>query len=364
MPNQIERDVYVLSERIKNPIEYVRATNTIPIIFHFRDYTIPSGATAEVFVQKPSGLAVYNTAAISGNDVIVDVTTQMFVELGISEMQVQLTNQEDNLVTFSIPVKVRPNYTEGDATESQNESSLIHEIQGAIDEAETATTEANQAAQAANEAAEAVEGAVGGVINDDQVSEYTTYSSQKLGNFSQLLTTAKNTFVAAINELVLKIGDLKELATTEKTDIVSAINEIEGDKLDKENIANNLTTTQEGYALDARQGKALDDKVTQLNSALVVTGFHNIGATSLADAVFKAHSQLLSDGKSINAMVSYVSSDASSNIHIIGSRLYANRGRYIACNRTNDDVYIFRITTESAMVYYKIQTQANGYTYP
>lgn len=32
--------------------------------------------------------------------------------------------------------------------------------------------------------------------------------------------------------------------------------------------ANNLTTTASGYALDARQGKALDDKVTQLNSAL------------------------------------------------------------------------------------------------
>ena len=31
--------------------------------------------------------------------------------------------------------------------------------------------------------------------------------------------------------------------------------------------ANNLTTTASGYALDARQGKALDDKVTQLNSA-------------------------------------------------------------------------------------------------
>lgn len=33
-------------------------------------------------------------------------------------------------------------------------------------------------------------------------------------------------------------------------------------------MANNLATTQEGYALDARQGKALDDKVAQLNSAL------------------------------------------------------------------------------------------------
>ena len=34
--------------------------------------------------------------------------------------------------------------------------------------------------------------------------------------------------------------------------------------------ANNLTTTASGYALDARQGKALDDKVTQLNSALAL----------------------------------------------------------------------------------------------
>ena len=34
--------------------------------------------------------------------------------------------------------------------------------------------------------------------------------------------------------------------------------------------ANNLTTTESGYALDARQGKALNDKVTQLNSALAI----------------------------------------------------------------------------------------------
>lgn len=32
-------------------------------------------------------------------------------------------------------------------------------------------------------------------------------------------------------------------------------------KLDKANVVNNLTTTAEGYALDARQGKALNDKL-------------------------------------------------------------------------------------------------------
>lgn len=268
MPNQINRDIYVLSSKVKDPIDYVRLTNDIPIVFTFRDYDIPSGSTAHVYVQKPSGKAVYDTAKISGNVVTVTVTDQMFAELGVSDLQIRITQGDEKLVSFSQPVRVHPNYTEGDAQQSQNDGGFFDDAEQAVENANTAAENANSAADAANAAAEAVEGAVSGVINDNQVSESTTYSSQKLGNFSQLLTTAKNTFVAAINELVLKIGDLKELATTEKTDIVSAINEIEGDKLDKENIANNLTTTQEGYALDARQGKILDDKITQTNSDL------------------------------------------------------------------------------------------------
>lgn len=35
-----------------------------------------------------------------------------------------------------------------------------------------------------------------------------------------------------------------------------------GEKLDKDKIADNLTTTETGYVLDARQGKQLDDKIT------------------------------------------------------------------------------------------------------
>lgn len=264
MPNQINRDIYVLSSKVKDPIDYVRLTNDIPIVFTFRDYDIPPGSAAQVYVQKPSGKAVYDKATISGNVVTVTVRDQMFVELGVSNLQIRITQGGEKLVSFSQPVRVHPNYTEGDAQQSQNAGGFFDDAEQAVENANTAAENANSAADAANAAAEAVEGAVSVVINDNQVSEYTTYSSQKLGNFSQLLTTAKNTFVAAINELVLKIGDLKELATTKKTDIVSAINEIEGDKLDKENIANNLTTTQEGKALDARQGKVLDKKIDDL----------------------------------------------------------------------------------------------------
>lgn len=39
-------------------------------------------------------------------------------------------------------------------------------------------------------------------------------------------------------------------------------------KLAKANVVNNLLTTQAGYALDARQGKALDEKISDLNGKL------------------------------------------------------------------------------------------------
>lgn len=285
MPNQINRDIYVLSSKVKDPIDYVRLTNDIPIVFTFRDYDIPPGSTAQVYVQKPSGKAVYDKATISGNVVTVTVRDQMFAELGVSDLQIRITQGDEKLVSFSQPVRVHPNYTDGDAEQSKNAGGFFDDAEQAVENANAAAESANSAADVANAAAEAVGGAVSGVVNDNQVSEYTTYSSQKLGNFSQLLTTAKNTFIAAINELVFKIGDLKELATTEKTDIVSAINEIEGDKLDKENIANNLTTTQEGYALDARQGKVLDGKIAKkLAKADVVNGLTETAAGKALDA--------------------------------------------------------------------------------
>ena len=65
----------------------------------------------------------------------------------------------------------------------------------------------------------------------------------------------------------------KELAATNKeiTDKVTEINNkitelngLLGGKLDVSKIANNLVTTEEGYALDARMGKVLNDSVNNV----------------------------------------------------------------------------------------------------
>ena len=146
--NVIRREAYVLEDKLKDKIDYVRGTNAVPIYFEFRDYDIPEGASAKVFVMKPSGKAVYNICTIFGQEVRVEVTSQMFIEEGMNLMQVQITKDDQSLVTYMQPVQVHKNFTEGDATESKNEAGWIEQyIQGMIEATEKAEEAAEKAEQ-------------------------------------------------------------------------------------------------------------------------------------------------------------------------------------------------------------------------
>lgn len=188
MENRIERDVYVLQERVRNPIEYVRLTNALPIVFVFRDYDIPASATADVFVMLPDGTGTETAGTISENTVTVDVQKTMFSVLGWAVMQVKISSGEDDLVTFKQPVYVKENITEGDYPPSQNTGGFFDEAQEALDgvkeasekaseavesaqaavenanqavsDAQTAVNNANEAADAANEAAQGIDAKV------------------------------------------------------------------------------------------------------------------------------------------------------------------------------------------------------------
>ena len=154
MANQINRDVYVLSDKVKEHIDYVRFTNALPIVFTFRDYNILQGSVATAFCTKPSGKAVYTDATISGNTVTITVTDQMFIELGRTVLQVKIENGSSTLVTFGWPVDVHENSTEGDIPPSQNTGGFFEEAKEILEDAETAVNAANSAAQSANDAAQ------------------------------------------------------------------------------------------------------------------------------------------------------------------------------------------------------------------
>lgn len=244
-------------------VDYVQGTNTIPIVFDIVDYNIPAGATANIYIKKPSGAQIYNSCSISGNEITVNPTTQMFAEAGKQFGQLQILNSEKILESFLILFNVEKSIVDDTAIESSDEFTALEDalnsIDDAVTEAENAVSAANQAvsdaqtaiknantaisgantaassansaaesatnaasaantaaegantaaqnanekASAANSAAEAANNAVdaieealqGTVINDNSVSNLTTYSSQKIeGEFDD------------VNEVIYEIG--------------------------------------------------------------------------------------------------------------------------------------------------------------
>lgn len=202
----------------------MRGTDLIPIVMRFCDFTIPSGATARIFVGKPDGNAVYTSATIEGNTVTIDVTEQMFVTLGLALMQISIMNGGEELVTFAQPVMVEPNLKAGDFPESSSDITFLDDaIEQANEAVETATTAAQNAATAVQNANTAISNA------NDAIADVNAAVASMNANFANLaqvatinaLQTTAKTVVGAINELnskrMLKItgvfasGDIKDL---------------------------------------------------------------------------------------------------------------------------------------------------------
>lgn len=154
----IQKYIYIKNKDVRTRIEYVQGTNTIPIVLSAVDWDIPDGSEARIYVRKPSGKEVYNTAAISGNDITIQPTTQMFAEFGRQLGQVQIVNGDDIAATFLLEFDVEKNLAfESSAVESSDEygvlDELIRQAQSAISDTQAATAQANAATSAANNAA-------------------------------------------------------------------------------------------------------------------------------------------------------------------------------------------------------------------
>lgn len=147
---EIRRDIYVLRDRIKDPIEYVQGADRIKIIFSLRDYEIPAGAVVRVYLEKPSGKIVYNKLAnaIQGNEITIKPTKQMTAEAGITNLQIELLAEGESLITFVYPIKIKKSLFK---INSENGSNFIDEImakvQAAIDYIENLGKKLIEAAQ-------------------------------------------------------------------------------------------------------------------------------------------------------------------------------------------------------------------------
>lgn len=130
MKVQKKIDIYLVKKRNTRPIEIVQADTGIQIEFTVKDFEIPTGTTATLFVQKPSGKFVYQETGITvaGNVITIDLENQAIIEKGNVPYQVELKNGTDEITTFEGLMMVDRSLKDADATESKTVIRAFEEL--------------------------------------------------------------------------------------------------------------------------------------------------------------------------------------------------------------------------------------------
>lgn len=215
--------------RLELPIKIptVQSDTGRRIIFVMTDLDIPDGGTAQIYAKKPSGAEIYNNCTVGNlptgaSTVTVQLTSAMLEEAGDFMAQIQVVSGNDVVTSFVFTISNAKNLVNDSAAEGSNEYNALVE----------ATQEALDAAQEALDAAAQV-----GDISSKTVTFQQAAQRANIQN--------GDTLAVAFGKLARYCADLKEAAY--------------------QDTANNLTTTEEGKVLDARQGKELKDQIGDLN---------------------------------------------------------------------------------------------------
>ena len=78
----------------------------------------------------------------------------------------------------------------------------------------------------------------------------------------------------------------------------------------------------------------------------------------MTEAVEWVHASLLKSKASCNVIIGIAAGGISDSAHIIGSRMYESRGRYLGTMRTSDDWYSFRVKDNDTFVFKLQKTDA------
>lgn len=153
----VKSTINIAGQTVPQIIPVVQGDTGRSILFTLADFTIPQGATATYYIQKPSGEAVYNAATVDGNTVLVELTAQSIIEHGDNYGQVRIENDGEIVTSFDFILLVKP-FRGIDAVESTTEMNIfdkaVEQAEEAIDEAKVEALEEIAAAGSGNIAEE------------------------------------------------------------------------------------------------------------------------------------------------------------------------------------------------------------------
>ena len=116
--------IHIESQATPPIIPVVQGDTGRSILFTIADFTIPTGATATYYIQKPSGNAVYNNAVIEGNTITANLTAQSIAEIGDNYGQVRIAKDGEVVTSFDFILLVKE-FRGIDATESITEMNIF-----------------------------------------------------------------------------------------------------------------------------------------------------------------------------------------------------------------------------------------------
>lgn len=188
--------------------------------------------SVNIYVKKPDGTEIYNSCSIVDGKVKAMFTTQM-VAVVTSELPIELqiiSQSEDNqpqiLSTPIAYINVMPTNIDSSAIESTNEFTAL----------ETALAQANSLLQ-------------------NLASQDIDFET---ADFRQNIVSGES-LATMFGKIAKYLGDLQSAAYNQ--------------------LANNLTTTNQGYVLDARQGKILQDQLDNIVTGSAEAVAINSGGT-------------------------------------------------------------------------------------
>ena len=174
--------------------------------------------------------------------------------------------------------------TAGSAAQTATEaaSAASASAEAASGSAETASSAAQTATAAQSAASTSAEAAAGSAETASSAAQTATQKASEASSSASEAASDANEVKELIKGLggfdgkassVSAVDPLGLLGTENATSTVQALIDVIADKvlnqlLSRSNVVNNALTTEEGYALDARMGKSLQDQITAQNSNL------------------------------------------------------------------------------------------------
>ena len=147
----IYKEIYFGRKQEKTRVDVTQNSNAQTLVFRSMDWDIPSGASVNIFVNKPDGHLIYNAGSVSGNEMSFTMTTQMTAVPGFAECQVQVTTTDEKILnSFVFDMFIEETIIDGTAVESSDEFTAL---EGLITDATAAIADANDAADDARAAA-------------------------------------------------------------------------------------------------------------------------------------------------------------------------------------------------------------------